>query len=130
MVLLTISPTILEALEEVRVSRRSADEEEPRRLEAEAEDRDHESSTAEVKGEAESEKSNDAEISTVMDAQVSQDKESMPEREEPSLSAPKLGDPISHGQVIDLWKEMKARSPSPKTLELLLRGSRVYVPPP
>jgi hypothetical protein len=49
---------------------------------------------------------------------------------EPSLSNPTLGNPISHGQVIDLWKELKARNLSPRSLDSLLRGARVYVPPP
>ena len=49
---------------------------------------------------------------------------------EPSLSNPKVGNPISHGQVIDLSKELKSRGISPRTLELLLRGARVYIPPP
>lgn len=49
---------------------------------------------------------------------------------EPSLEHPKLGDPISHGQVIDLWKVLKAPQDQPRSLDSLLRGSRVYNPLP
>ncbi|KAG0647109.1 hypothetical protein D0Z07_7085 [Hyphodiscus hymeniophilus] len=52
--------------------------------------------------------------------------------EEPSLSNPKLGNPISHGQVIGLSKLLKVHGLSPSSLDILLRGSGVYVdaPPP
>lgn len=49
---------------------------------------------------------------------------------EPSLKTPKVGNPVSHGQVIDLWKQLKASKLSPCSLDLLLRGARVYIPPP
>ncbi|CAG8954871.1 hypothetical protein HYFRA_00008557, partial [Hymenoscyphus fraxineus] len=49
---------------------------------------------------------------------------------EPSLANPKVGNPVSHGQVIDLWKQMKVSKMSPCSLDLLLRGARVYIPPP
>lgn len=45
---------------------------------------------------------------------------------EPSLAEPAVGKPISHGQIVELWKS-KA---SDHSLEQLLRGSQVYVPPP
>ncbi|KAG5926570.1 hypothetical protein E4U53_003053 [Claviceps sorghi] len=49
---------------------------------------------------------------------------------EPSLRDPAVGNPISHGQIIDLWKTLnKGHQPWP-SLEQLLRGSRVYCPPP
>jgi len=49
---------------------------------------------------------------------------------EPSLSTPKLGDPISHGQIIDLWRKTKAQNVCPTTLDALMRGSRIYVASP
>jgi TMEM199 family protein len=49
---------------------------------------------------------------------------------EPSLSGPSIGKPISHGQVIDISKQLKNRGDYPCHLDTLLRGSRVYVPPP
>jgi hypothetical protein len=49
---------------------------------------------------------------------------------EPGLLAPELGKPISHGQIIDISKQMKALALSPCHLDTLLRGSRIYVPPP
>ncbi|KAK8183369.1 endoplasmic reticulum-based factor for assembly of V-ATPase-domain-containing protein [Phyllosticta capitalensis] len=64
---------------------------------------------------------------------------------EPSLSDPELGKPISHGQLIDIAEFLKARLNTPDDthdqpvneeqrpsfrLNDLLRGSRVYIPPP
>lgn len=56
--------------------------------------------------------------------------EVIPKLEEPLLQHPKIGNPISHGQIISLAKELKSRGISPNSLELLLRGARVYVAPP
>jgi hypothetical protein len=50
--------------------------------------------------------------------------------EKPSLSSPKLGNPISHGQAIDLSRKLKAQNLSPRSLDALLRGARLYVAPP
>jgi hypothetical protein len=49
---------------------------------------------------------------------------------EPSLSNPKPGNPISHGQIIDLSRKSKAHGLSPRSLDILLRGARIYVAPP
>lgn len=49
---------------------------------------------------------------------------------EPSLENPTIGNPISHSQIIDLSKQLKAHNLSPSSLDVLLRGARVYVPPP
>jgi hypothetical protein len=49
---------------------------------------------------------------------------------EPSLANPAVGNPISHGQIVDLWKRLQGDSEPAPSLEMLLRGSRVYVPPP
>lgn len=49
---------------------------------------------------------------------------------EPSLSGPAIGKPISHGQVIDISRQLKSKGYSSYHLDILLRGSRVYVPPP
>ncbi|KAK3348358.1 endoplasmic reticulum-based factor for assembly of V-ATPase-domain-containing protein [Neurospora tetraspora] len=49
---------------------------------------------------------------------------------EPSLSDANIGAPISHGQIMDLWNLLKAGDNKKYSLEILLRGSRVYVPPP
>ena len=53
-----------------------------------------------------------------------------PKSTEPSLENPKVGNPISHGQVIDLSKELKALGMQPCNLDILLRGSWIYMPPP
>ncbi|ESZ91495.1 hypothetical protein SBOR_8124 [Sclerotinia borealis F-4128] len=50
--------------------------------------------------------------------------------QEPQLADPNIGNPISHGQIIDLWRDLNKHDSSSLTLELLLRGSRVYVPTP
>lgn len=44
--------------------------------------------------------------------------------------SPCLGKPISHLDLLQLSRELKAHHLSPPTLDILLRGSRVYVPPP
>lgn len=49
---------------------------------------------------------------------------------EPSLETPKIGNPISHGQVVDLSKQMKPQGLEPCRLETLLKGARIYIPPP
>lgn len=49
---------------------------------------------------------------------------------DPSLSNPQIGNLISHGQVIDLWKETESQNLRSYSLENLLKGSRVYNPPP
>ncbi|KAM0327006.1 hypothetical protein ACHAQA_006127 [Verticillium albo-atrum] len=49
---------------------------------------------------------------------------------EPSLQNPQPGNPITHAQVLHLWKELKEGSHGKFTLQGLLRGSQVYIPPP
>lgn len=58
------------------------------------------------------------------------DRQVEPLEDEPSLRDPKPGNPISHGQVVDLWKDMQRRNQVHYTLETLLAGARIYVPPP
>ncbi|KAH0492702.1 hypothetical protein TgHK011_007643 [Trichoderma gracile] len=45
---------------------------------------------------------------------------------------PAVGNPISHSDIIDLYKKLRdSQSSTPKySLEQLLQGSRVYIPPP
>lgn len=45
----------------------------------------------------------------------------------PAEAAP--GKPISHGQIVDLWKKLASDDGS-HSLERLLRGAQVYIPPP
>ncbi|KAI0835930.1 endoplasmic reticulum-based factor for assembly of V-ATPase-domain-containing protein [Hypoxylon sp. FL0890] len=49
---------------------------------------------------------------------------------EPSLDDPAAGNPISHGQIIDIWKRLKNETEHAIRLEDLLRGATVYIPPP
>ncbi|KAI0389931.1 endoplasmic reticulum-based factor for assembly of V-ATPase-domain-containing protein [Xylariaceae sp. FL0594] len=52
------------------------------------------------------------------------------EVDEPSIEDPKVGKPISHGQILDTWKSLRARGHTEFRLENMLRGATVYVPPP
>ncbi|KAI0122784.1 endoplasmic reticulum-based factor for assembly of V-ATPase-domain-containing protein [Daldinia grandis] len=49
---------------------------------------------------------------------------------EPSLKDPSVGKPISHEQIVDIWKRLRDESGNTTGLERLLRGATVYVPPP
>ncbi|TAQ83272.1 hypothetical protein B7494_g8404 [Chlorociboria aeruginascens] len=49
--------------------------------------------------------------------------------EEPSLASPKIGNPISHVQILNLSTQLKYADLTPWTLEILLRGSKVYISP-
>jgi TMEM199 family protein len=50
----------------------------------------------------------------------------------PSLAEPALGKPIAHSQIIDLWRRCGKADGSniDYSLEKLLQGSQVYIPPP
>ncbi|KAI0845925.1 endoplasmic reticulum-based factor for assembly of V-ATPase-domain-containing protein [Daldinia vernicosa] len=50
--------------------------------------------------------------------------------DEPLLKDPSVGNPISHGQIIDIWKRLKDENDNTTRLEQLLRGATVYAPPP
>ncbi|EPE32530.1 hypothetical protein GLAREA_07664 [Glarea lozoyensis ATCC 20868] len=52
------------------------------------------------------------------------------ESTEPSLANPSVGNPISHSQVLDLSRQMRDTGSDFGRLEELLRGSKVYIPPP
>lgn len=60
--------------------------------------------------------------------QVHQQSQASPEAD-PSLKDPAIGKPISHGQIVQLWKLLKDHDAQSYTLENLLWGARVYVPP-
>ncbi|ELR05864.1 hypothetical protein VC83_09232 [Pseudogymnoascus destructans] len=49
---------------------------------------------------------------------------------EPSLQDPKPGNPISHLQIVALSRQLKSINAIPCHLDALLRGSHVYIPPP
>ncbi|KIM98181.1 hypothetical protein OIDMADRAFT_32079 [Oidiodendron maius Zn] len=129
MVFLTISPTILEALEEVQLLDRDTVRNPYKSLELHDErsllkkDGKYAEVTEHLDGGQEVEGIEDIEISFGEGGSKEQ-------FNEPPLSNPKLGKPISHGQVINLWKELKARGHRPRSLDSLLRGARVYSPPP
>ncbi|QSZ33437.1 hypothetical protein DSL72_005005 [Monilinia vaccinii-corymbosi] len=144
MVLLTMTPTLVEALQTLHGIESSDSHEEPAQLPSEQltgtrEGKDVEKDTSEASPD------NEAPMSTgdqERDAELAGDRRGQTELElpaqqsvptamqEPLLANPKIGNPISHGQIIDLWQGLKKQNLSSLTLELLLRGSRVYVPPP
>ncbi|KAF4443358.1 hypothetical protein FACUT_1415 [Fusarium acutatum] len=66
----------------------------------------------------------------IEDHDETEEQESQQSTQEPTLDDPKFGNPISHGQIVDLWKQLKAQGNSNFTLEQLLRGASVYIPPP
>ncbi|KAK4140443.1 endoplasmic reticulum-based factor for assembly of V-ATPase-domain-containing protein [Dichotomopilus funicola] len=49
--------------------------------------------------------------------------------DESSLTNPAVGNPISHPQIVDLWKAL-GDTTGEYTLEMLLKGAKVYVAPP
>jgi len=130
MVFLTMTPTIVEALEKVLGLERLAHEEGHPLA-------DEEKTTSSSK-EEEDKNILEADLASKRKISHAQAIGKDGEREfplnkvlkEPSLSSPKRGNPISHRQIIDLSRQLKAQGPSPSSLEVLLRGSRVYIPPP
>lgn len=50
--------------------------------------------------------------------------------EEPPLKDPAVGKPVSHSQIVDIWSSLTDAGYKSFTLEMLLRGSKIYVPPP
>jgi len=53
-----------------------------------------------------------------------------PDAEEPTLKPRVVGDPITHSQVLHLWRDLKSEGIDGFSLEGLLRGANVYIPPP
>lgn len=49
---------------------------------------------------------------------------------EPHLRNAATGNPISHGQILDIWQQLKGREGTDFTLEKLLQGATVYIRPP
>ena len=130
MVYLTITPTILEALGELQLLEQATREKEFRHLTLDdgQSSREADGKRVKVKYEGNACQKNRGSMMDVRSPHGGE--ESRIESKESLLSAPKLGNPISHGQVIGLWRDLKARSSRPRTLDSLLRGTRVYNPPP
>ncbi|KAF6839828.1 vacuolar h+-atpase assembly protein [Colletotrichum musicola] len=49
---------------------------------------------------------------------------------EPSLDDPAVGKPISHGQILELWRKLQRDGVAGFPLEGLLQSAQVYNPPP
>jgi hypothetical protein len=143
MVLLTVTPAMVEALEKIQSLSREREEK--------TEHCSQEDATQESKGAGNNEtpvdrihsgENEEKQEQTGTESQISnvsglspKDTEKQKQKQastttEPSLSDPKVGNPISHGQVIDISKQMRSEALQPSRLEELLRGSRVYIPPP
>ncbi|EPE05098.1 vacuolar h+-atpase assembly protein [Ophiostoma piceae UAMH 11346] len=136
MVLLTITPSILEGLKLVQSSTTA--------LAADSAEADETQET----------KTNETRDETTADPKAkgdTNDDKSIPLSPLPSesdLGTPIVGGPISHSQVIELWKSLKEkqqqgeastqskgsensiRNDTTSSLEALLIGAKVYVPPP
>ncbi|RYO80741.1 hypothetical protein DL766_008052 [Monosporascus sp. MC13-8B] len=56
--------------------------------------------------------------------------ESKDDKDGLSVEDAAIGKPISHGQIIDIWNRLKTHGDNDITLERLLRGATVYIPPP
>ncbi|KAK7754385.1 hypothetical protein SLS62_003678 [Diatrype stigma] len=63
-------------------------------------------------------------------ADVSEETMSPDPDSEPPLRNAAIGNPISHGQILDIWRQLKGGEGTDVTLEKLLRGATVYIPPP
>lgn len=118
---------IVEALEKVQNLAEEKKTAEGERS-ADEQDKDDEVSQREVNAVEGKLNANIASKSNESHIKVDGEKDS--DNQEPQLSNPQIGNPISHGQVIDIWMNLKASNLSPTSLDTLLRGSRVYAPPP
>ena len=134
MVYLTMTSTIVEALEKVQNLQSSADEKSRLHSESDGEVGPGDNEKGSALGTQLREEKTGA--TRIEDNEISKQQSAMKEivvngpgsLEEPSLLNPKLGNPISHGQVIDLSRKLKAQNLSPSNLDTLLRGARIYVP--
>lgn len=129
MVLLTMTPVMVEALEKLKILEKVGSTKE---VQATAEGRlkhDNEGLdglTTNGEGAVDAGQQEKELLGETAEAKMAGDRQNA---RNPTLSNPRAGNPLSHGQVIDLWKELKAHEISPHSLENLLRGARVYTPP-
>jgi hypothetical protein len=139
MVLLIMTPAMVEALEKIQSLNRERDEKREYGSQEDATQKSKEAGNDEKPvGRIRSGGNEEKKEQTGTESQISntsgpppQDTEKQASTTtEPSLSYPKVGNPISHGQVIDLSKQMRTEELQPSRLEELLRGARVYIPPP
>ncbi|TVY22943.1 hypothetical protein LHYA1_G008438 [Lachnellula hyalina] len=136
MVFLTMTTVIVEGLEKIRTSKPEEEKDEPREKGAEegnsADDSPSENLPVATVQEAADKQQGTVKgsSSNVSVGTANSTLDEKAESTEPSLENPKVGNPISHGQVIDLSRQLKAQGLSPCSLEILLKGVRVYIPPP
>jgi hypothetical protein len=139
MVLLIMTPAMVEALEKIQSLSREGDEntEHCSREDATQAGNDEKPVGRIRSGENEEKQERTGTESRISNISGTSPKETEKQNQkqasittEPSLSDPKVGNPISHGQVIDLSKQMRTEALQPSRLEELLRGSRIYIPPP
>jgi hypothetical protein len=114
MVLLTMTYAIVVALENIQAQQaQNSNEKAPEKAESQPPKTDT----------AEDNTSSDEGINTPASSQE------LP-TDEPSLLGPAIGNPISHSQIVDLSYQLKATNITPYHLDILMRGARVYIPPP
>ncbi|KAF7912503.1 uncharacterized protein EAF01_001524 [Botrytis porri] len=150
MVLLTMTPTIVEALQILHKFENAHSHDEPTQLPSEqrtereikednlktfsenkvqlnTEDNRTDADVTEENSQTKSPAQRDLSTASLEAANVA---ENAKLSQEQLLANPEIGNPISHGRIIDLSRNLRKHNLSPLTLELLLRGSRVYVVPP
>ena len=137
MVLLTMTATIVEALEKIQGCRSTTERNiqpgDDNALPERSDDNEGREDQRQENAEYDSGESGESEKKKSADTPKSADSKERTKGNtisEPTLSNPRIGSPISHGQVVDLSQAMKAQMLRPCRLEDLLKGARLYIPPP
>lgn len=129
MVLLTMTPAIVAGLQKVYAERT------PTRPSTASDEVDDDSASSRKPSEPaaeqdEVEERNAETITPTEEKNTHQDSTLQSSPDEPLLQDPKVGNPISHLQILDLSRKLKSLNAIPYHLDYLLRGSYVYIPPP
>lgn len=128
MVLLTMTPVIVEGLRKVKTPSMTTGTvvSEDIHQEAALGPGSNEPSTMERENQ-DSTKGDEIQISHITEPEITSHQNSTSEQ---SLQDPKPGNPISHLQLVALSRQLKSINAIPCRLDTLLRGSHVYIPPP
>ncbi|KFX88212.1 hypothetical protein O988_09116 [Pseudogymnoascus sp. VKM F-3808] len=128
MVLLTMTPVIVEGLRKVKTPSMTTGTVVSENIHEEAAlgPGSNEPSTMERENQ-DSTKGDEIQISHIPELEITSHQNSTSEQ---SLQDPKPGNPISHLQLVALSRQLKSINAIPCRLDALLRGSHVYIPPP
>ncbi|KFY33024.1 hypothetical protein V495_08507 [Pseudogymnoascus sp. VKM F-4514 (FW-929)] len=128
MVLLTMTPVIVEGLRKVKTPSMTTGTVVSENIHEEAAlgPGSNEPSTMERENQ-DSTKGDEIQISHIPEPEITSHQNSTSEQ---SLQGPKPGNPISHLQLVALSRQLKSINAIPCRLDALLRGSHVYIPPP